>query len=90
MGYLLSRKVPRDYWLQMQWQMSCTGRSWCDWVSFDDRVPETHQMLIIRVHRDDKMINDMKKSVIDFLAEVDRDVGIFNSMTVFTFDKEQA
>lgn len=71
---LLSGKVPSKYVTQMQWQMECTGRAWCDFVSFDPRMPESMRVFISRVERDDASINDLKAAVIGFLIELDQKV----------------
>jgi putative phage-type endonuclease len=68
---LISRKPDTGYMLQMQWQMACTGRQWCDFCSYDPRFPEQHQLLIVRVPRDAKLIEDLEKEVRSFRAEVD-------------------
>ena len=72
--YLEDRTVPAKYRLQMQWQMACTGRPWCDFVSYDPRLPEHLQMLIVRVPRDDKRIAELEGEVRKFLAELDEKV----------------
>ena len=53
---LLSDAVPQKYLLQMQTQMACTGRAWCDFMSFDPRLPAELQAWIKRVDRDDAVI----------------------------------
>lgn len=63
--------VPGKYALQMQWQMECTGRSWCDFVSFDPRMPDEMQVFIRRLHRDNAALNDIRTAVVGFLAEAD-------------------
>lgn len=68
---LISRTPDTKYIMQMQWQMACTGRQWCDFVSYDPRFPEQHQLLIVRVPRDSKLIEDLEKEVRSFRAEVD-------------------
>ena len=68
---LLSKTVPGKYNIQMQWQMACTDRSWCDFVSFDPRMPEGLQMFLKRVPRDDALIKTLEDEVIKFLKEVD-------------------
>jgi hypothetical protein len=55
----------------MQWQMACTGRAWCDFVSFDPRLPAELQMFVRRVERDDKEIAELEACVVGFLAELD-------------------
>lgn len=69
--YLTSGKAPAQYINQMQWQMACTGAMWCDFVSYDPRLPENLQIFITRVERDNKKIEAMEASVISFLKEVD-------------------
>jgi putative phage-type endonuclease len=72
---LLSGKVPAKYLKQMQWQMACTGSQWCDFMSFDPRLPVNMQALIICVLRDEEMIADMEKTVKAFLAEMEDKIG---------------
>jgi putative phage-type endonuclease len=71
---LLGRSAPSKYLLQMQWQMACTGRKWCDFVSFDPRMPENMRLLVHRVKRDDVLIASLENDVVDFLGELDRKV----------------
>jgi putative phage-type endonuclease len=68
---LLDEKIPGKYRTQMLWQMACTGRAWCDYVSFDPRMPEPMQLFVKRLHRDDEAIAEMEREVSAFLAEVD-------------------
>lgn len=68
---LLGREVPGKYLTQIQWQLACTGRAWCDFVCFDPRMPESMRLFVRRVHRDDVMIADLEKNVRDFLAEIE-------------------
>lgn len=72
--YCLTKTVPKKYVLQMQWQMACTGRKWCDFVSYDPRMPERLQMWIVRVERDDKLISEIESEVVSFIKEVESDV----------------
>lgn len=68
---LLTRAVPGKYVTQMQWQMACTGRQWCDFVSFDPRMPEHMSTFIFRVNRDQEMVDELQGHVVGFLAELD-------------------
>jgi putative phage-type endonuclease len=68
---LLGAKVPEKYVLQMQWQMACTGRAWCDFVSFDPRLPEEMRMFMRRVERDKERIGELEREVEIFLSEID-------------------
>lgn len=67
---LQSESVPSKYLTQMQWQMACTGRQWCDFVSYDPRMPEAMRLFIKRVPRDDAMISELEREVSAFLDEV--------------------
>ena len=67
---LLNKAVPQKYVLQMQTQMACTGRSWCDFISYDPRMPAEMQMWVQRVPRDDKLIAQIEAEVTAFLAEL--------------------
>lgn len=72
---MLARRVPPRYTPQIHWQMACTGREWCDFVSFDPRLPEQTQIFIKRVERDEKYIKDtLEPEVIRFLEEVEKTV----------------
>jgi len=77
---LLGEEVAKKYYDQMQWQMACTGRYWCDFVSFDPRMPKELQLFIKRVPRDDKYIGELEGEVIQFLAEVDDKVNKLNQL----------
>lgn len=68
---LLSETVPGKYITQMQFQMACTGRRWCDFASFDPRLPDELSLFVKRVHRDEALILEMETAVSDFLAEID-------------------
>ena len=72
--YILSGKPPEKYVTQMQWQMAVTGAPWCDFVSYDPRLPEHLQILIVRVPRDDKRIAELEAEVRKFLVELDEKV----------------
>ncbi len=72
--YLEADAPPKKYFIQMQAQMSATGRKWCDFVSFDPRLPDGLELLIVRVNRDDKYIKIMEDEVSKFLQEVDNKV----------------
>ena len=72
--YLESREVPKNYYTQMQTQLSVTGRKWNDFCSFDPRFPDGLHLLIIRVNRDEEFIAKLESETIKFLGEVDEKV----------------
>ena len=77
---LLGEEVAKKYYDQMQWQMACTGRSWCDFVSYDPRMPEGLQLFVKRIPRDDKYLAELEGEVIQFLKEVDDKVNKLNEL----------
>ena len=74
---VLENKAPSKYIPQMQCQMACTGAKWCDFVSFDPRVPEDLQLFVVRVERDQEYIDAMEVEVKQFLSEV---LDLFNQL----------
>lgn len=68
-------KIPDKYVLQMQWQMACTGRKWCDFVSFDPRMPETMRLFVQRLEFDDQRVGEIEREVISFIADISRKVA---------------
>lgn len=73
-AFLHHQKPKDEYFYQMQWQMACTGRQWCDFISFDNRLPENLAIAIVRFERNDKLIAEMEKEVIQFLKEMDEEI----------------
>jgi putative phage-type endonuclease len=71
---LLGTEVPNKYFTQMQFQMACTARQWCDFVSFDPRMPENLRLFTKRVPRDQDVIDALDNAVRVFLAELDATV----------------
>lgn len=69
--YLLKREVPTKYQPQMLWQMACTGRRWCDFVSFDPRMPQRLQLFVVRYMLDEDRLRETTAEVVRFLAEVE-------------------
>jgi putative phage-type endonuclease len=84
---LLGRSVPGKYLCQMQWQMAVTGRQWCDFVSYDPRLPLNLRLFVRRVHRDDAVIAELEGEVASFLAEIDATLA---KLRGFTCEREAA
>ena len=69
--YYLSGEIPRQYRLQMTWQLACTRRLWCDFVAFDPDMPEEYGFLQIRFTPTQEEIEKMEFEVIKFDLEVE-------------------
>lgn len=72
---LQGQSIPDKYRVQMLWQMACTGRSYCDFASYDPRLPENMRLFVKRLDRDDAAIAELEREVAAFLAEVDQTVA---------------
>lgn len=77
---LLSGEPSPDYYAQMQFQMACTGRAWCDFVSFDPRVPEHLRLFVGRVRRDDAWLQEAEAEIRKFLGELDAKIARLNEL----------
>lgn len=71
---LLSGGVADKYVKQIQFQLACTERQWCDFVSFDPRLPETMQLFVKRIERDDELIGEIETEIRSFLIEIEETV----------------
>jgi putative phage-type endonuclease len=76
---LLGQSAPGKYITQMQWQMACTATDFCDFVSFDPRLPESMRLFVFRVQRDFKLIAELEHEVRKFLGELDEKVSLLRS-----------
>lgn len=75
-SYIKANEPPQKYFIQMQAQMAVTGAKWCDFVSFDPRMPERSQLLIVNVPRDNEFIANMETEIKQFLSEVEVEVNL--------------
>jgi putative phage-type endonuclease len=71
LDYIQSGKPPAKYVPQMMAQISCTGRKWVDFVSFDDRFPEHLRLFVVRFQPTQEEIAKFESKVKEFLTEVD-------------------
>jgi putative phage-type endonuclease len=70
--YWLAKQVPSEYVKQVQGQIWVMEREWCDFVSFDPRMPEKNRLLVVRAYRDETLIKQMQEEVEKFLDEVEQ------------------
>lgn len=73
---LLAKKIAPKYLSQIGWQLACTGRAWCDFVSFDPRLPPGMQLYVERVPADGAHLQALEVAVKDFLAELDEEIAV--------------
>lgn len=71
LSYITGKLDPiEQYGPQMLFQLACAERDWCDFVSFDPRLPDDFAMHIVRFNRDDKRIAEMESAVEQFIGEL--------------------
>jgi putative phage-type endonuclease len=78
-SYIKEGEPPTKYKIQMMAQMACTGAQWCDFFSYDSRMPEGSRHFLKRMMRDNKFIEEMEKEVKVFLDEVAEEVRLMES-----------
>jgi hypothetical protein len=71
---LINETISNDYLVQMMWQLGCTARDWCDFVSFNPDFPRAMQLFVKRVPRDQTLIAELEREISTFIKEVDRKV----------------
>ncbi|WP_273757195.1 lambda exonuclease family protein [Bartonella sp. MM73XJBT] len=75
--FFMDNEIKPEYLAQMQFQMACTGRKWCDFISYDPRFTgnsSLFRMKIKRIHRDDKQIEQINQAVESFLTEIEQEI----------------
>ncbi|WP_317992700.1 lambda exonuclease family protein [Bartonella gliris] len=75
--FFMDDEIKPEYLAQMQFQMACTGRKWCHFISYNPQFVGRStglRMKIKRIHRDEKQIEEINKAVESFLAEIDQDM----------------
>ena len=78
--FLLTGKIPQKYLYQIAWQLSCCDRDWCDYASYDPRLPEKLQLKVVRVARDHALNGSLMIAVTEFNDEVSATVAKLNSL----------
>lgn len=73
LGYIRANALPSNHVPQITHNLWISGASWCDFVSFDDRMPEGLQLVIVRVQAADLDLAGYEAKARAFLAEVDRE-----------------
>jgi hypothetical protein len=85
-NYVIQDVVPAEYHWQMLAEMACSERQWCDFVSYDPRLPKKLQLFVRRLERDNARIAQMEAEVLKFLAEVDEVIETINRCNLVDLD----
>jgi len=78
--YLKDKRLPPDYVPQVTHNLFVTGAQWCDFVSFDDRMPAGLDFFMVRVQRDESAIAAYETEVRKFLTEMQSEVGALRNL----------
>jgi len=77
---VLNGTIDRKYEYQMQMQLACTERIWCDFVSYDPRMPEELQLCIIRRERNSKLIAEIEAATSEAITEIQKTAELLNTI----------
>jgi putative phage-type endonuclease len=78
-SYIKAGEPPTKYKIQMMAQMACTGADWCDFYSYDSRMPEGSRSFLARLPRDNAFIESMENDIKAFLEEVSYEVKLMEA-----------
>jgi len=76
--WALAGIVPEQHRNQMLFQMRCCEREWCDFLSFDPRLPRRYQRFQVRLRADEARMDEIDTEVLKFLAEMDAVIAELN------------
>lgn len=72
---LLTGEVPSEYLPQITWQLACTGRKWCDFISYDPRLDDALSLFVKRIYAEELDIAGLEKMVSDCNAKLKAVIG---------------
>lgn len=80
---VVRKEVPDEYRDQVTGHLLVTGRKWCDFISYDPRIPNDKlKMAIVRVERNEQEIQNLfsrlqqfERELIDLLQKLEVSIG---------------
>ena len=66
--YGYNNKLPTKYVQQVQGCLFVSGRTWCDFVSFNPNFKDGYKLFIVRVYRDEAFMNELKSAIEETLS----------------------
>ncbi len=82
---LIEGYIDKDYMFQMQSNMLFSNRDYCDFISYDPRLPEAIQLVVIRVGRDEEICNAIAERITlaaEKILEIQEKTGIELKITI--------
>lgn len=70
-AYMLTGELPEEYEPQVMFSLACTEREWCDFLSYDARMPKGLRVFCKRIYRNEPRIAEINSGVLQFLDEAD-------------------
>ena len=80
LDWLMAGVIPEEYEPQMLAEIACYELEWCDFISFDPRMPGKLQLFVRRLHRDEKKIKAMEDEVCRFLEELAENLRLLSDV----------
>lgn len=68
----ITKEVPQKHLFQCHGNMLFSNRQWCDYVSYDPRMPEDMQLAIIRVDRDEDVCSSILERIEKAAEEIEK------------------
>lgn len=59
----IERTMKKEYWYQCQGNILFSNRDWCDFISYDPRMPKEMQLVVIRVERDNEVCDAIAERI---------------------------
>jgi hypothetical protein len=81
--YLKAGVVPSEHVPQIVHNLLVTNAQWCDFVSYDPRLPEEYRLFVVRMPRDEKQIASYQVALSLFLSDVEKDVAELQQLRGF-------
>lgn len=88
--YLREGIVPKEHMPQVLHNLWITDADYCDFMSFDDRFPHELQIFRTRIWRHELDLPAYERAALAFLAEVERDYEVVQTMANLPRQLEQA
>lgn len=79
--YLKTGIIPDEYLKQITHEMWITGRTWCDWFSYQPHFPQHLKFKLVHVTRVESEIVTYDKQVRAFLSEVDAEFASIQTLS---------
>lgn len=74
--FALTKRIPKEYFYQMQGGLLASERKWCDFVMFHSKM----QLIIERVYRDENTIKEIERVLAESIEETTKRINQIRSL----------